>query len=425
MAINATQGPNAKQAPPNLYNPSFGASGPGAQSYQLLSPYGLYSKDNYRKLVGRVPRASSLSWLKQLGNITRRKTHNLVYSYFEEGQWMSLAWVADTTAVASSFDMDVSSEWRPIKTMLISNVDGQIAYVSDVVVVANTATVTYTGGTLPDDGITSGDYVIFYSNAQSEDSTAPDGFSPQVTEERNFIQTFRRSARVTDLESASQLWFEVDGQPYLFVKTAVDLADSFEMDHELAFLIGDYLDTTTGTPHTGVDSWSPFAGVGGAGDSISSTVENNGYSVFTTKGLIPTIKDRGTTVTGVKADLQDFAGISELFTELVLQIDQNYGPSSYLIGCGLNVYNLINQFSIQFAAQGFGGGMVDFSPVGGKEQAISMNLQWLNFSGYQFFFQQWPILSHKDSLGAPGMPYRGYMIGIPLGKVKNPNVHHN
>ena len=95
-----------------------------------------------------------------------------------------------------------------------------------------------------------------------------------------------------------------------------------------------------------------------------------------------------------------------------------------MVGLGLNLDLKMNRMLEAFLASNQGGGGIDFSPIGGKEQALSMNLQWLNFSGRQFWLQKWDILAHEDTLGAAGLTYRNMGIFCPMGKVKNPRAQY-
>ena len=390
--------------------PVVGSFQADIQSVALLTPYGYYFPDKLKKLFKKVPRTSALSWMYAMGNMSKRTAHNFTYEFYEEGQWMKAAATISSFAdgsgtndvditLSSADHMNSGNNSFPIVTNTVVFKDGTVGFVSAVnrtTPNAHVVTVESTDGTTDLFTVAANsDPIVFFANAQTEDSTAPESRVPQVTREENYIQTFRETFRVTDHEASTQTWFEIDGQPFLYVKGIEDAAERFEMQQELAFLVG---------------------------QSFDSAFQYNSLGVKATDGLIPTIRSKGETVlydkTSMTPDLDDWE-------EIILAIDKNYGPRDYMAGLGLDLDLKMNRFLVNFVNSTAGGGMIDWSPFkGGKEQALSLNIQAVNYSGRQFFLQRWDVLSHTDTLGATGLTYRNLGIFCPLGKVKNPNAQY-
>ncbi len=391
--------------------PVAGAYQADIQSVQLLTPFGIYYPDRLKKLFGKVPRASALSWMMATGRYSKRTAHNFTYEFWEEGQYMkgavtiasnapnggNAAWVDITLSTADHTADGEHSFPIPTNTVVFqSEIVGFIQAVDRTTPGAHIITVAPKDGS---DDVNAAaidtESLVVFSNAQTEDSDAPESRVPIVTKEENDIQTFRETFRVTDHEEKTQTWFTINGQPYLYVKGIEEAAERFELQIELAMLVGQRF----------------------------STVTFDSKDVKSTDGLIPTTRAKGEVVTYDKTtltpDLDDWEAI-------ILAIDKNYGPRDYFIGQGLDLDLKMNRFLVEFVSANQGGGLIDFSGgfSGGKEQALSLNIQAVNYSSHQFFLQKWDIMSHTDTLGAVGMPYRKMGVFIPIGKTKNPRVQY-
>ena len=385
-----------------------GAFAADVQSASLLTPFGIYKPDRLKKLFGKVPRQSAISWMMALGNMSKRTTHNWKYEFFEEGQWYNASAVIASAgangttatnvdiviAAADHTNSGKNSYARVNDTVVFSDEKtGMIIAIDKTTDSAHIYTIQGYDGTDINPAATATETFVIFSTAHSEDSSAPDTRVPEVTREENTIQTFRESFKVTDEEEKTQTWFEVDGKPYMYVKGTMEAAERFEQQIESACLVG-----------------QSFTGM---------TDPNTGYDVKTTEGLIPTIRSRGTTVTYDKGTLTPTL---DNFETIILAIEANYGPKDYIVGQGLDLDLKMNRMLVDFATGNTG--QINFSPMGGREQALSLNFKWLNYSGRQFWFQRWDILSHEDSFGAAGLGYRKMGMYIPLGKTKNPSTQN-
>lgn len=381
---------------------------PGAaaatQSYALFNPLDLYQTEIYQKLVRRVPYMSSLSWLRTLkGRLKKRKTRRHEYSFYEEGQFMkAAATILTVTPNGAKFDIalspgdhsDLGGSGKtsfPVKNMLCLFKDGKTTGFVETVdrTVDGVHVVTVKKVNSAQDIATAaqvGTTILFFSNAQPEKSGKTEPRVPQFEKVTNKMQEVREAFEVTDFEMQNSAWFEAEsGKKYLWYKGISETAERFEMQSELAALL---------VPQS------------------SGLTDANNASVQTMFGLDPQIEQHGLVLEYFNKP--DIAA----FDEVMLSLDNNYGDKEYMVGVGHNLMLALKDFLVDFAKGGTGN--ISFSPFdGGEQQAIKLNFKSYSVGAYSFYFQQWDLLSHKDSLGAAGLPFRHNAYFLPAGMAKN------
>jgi hypothetical protein len=126
--------------------------------------------------------------------------------------------------------------------------------------------------------------------------------------------------------------------------------------------------------------------------------------------MIPQITDSGNTL--------EYFGTPDMTTvdDAILILNNSFGEHEYVVGQGINIDLGWKNWLIDFNANSNIG--VSFDGMT-KEQSINLNFTSIGVSGYTFHMQQWPIMSHSDSLGAGSMPYRDMAVFVPMGKTKN------
>lgn len=381
---------------------------PGAvaqdQSYALFNPLDIYQTEYYQKLFKKVPRANALSWMRAIkGRMSKRKTTRFTYGFYEEGQYMEAACtIGSITTSGSDFIITLSagdhtlmgstSTSFPIVGQSVLFADGQtVGYViakSEATPGAHTVTVRKNDssqdiGTVGVAGTT----IVFYSNAQAERSKQTQSRVPQFSRLNNVMHTFREHFAVTDYEMQNAAWFPYKGKKYLWYKGIDETVERFELQRELGHLI---------TPQ-----------------SINLT-NAAGAPVQTAAALLPQIAAGGQTL--------EYWGKPDMggFDEVMLTLDNNFGDKDYYCGNGHNLMLALKDFLKEFA--GNANGNINFSSFdGGAEQAIAIGFKSYSVGAYSFHFNQWDVFSHKDTLGAPGLPFRHYGVFIPTGMAKNPN----
>lgn len=374
------------------------------ETYTLITSYDIYDRDIHQELIGKVPRSRALSWMKaQKGRLQSRKVRRHKYSFYEEGQFFN---ASATIAAASNSGSDVlvtlssadhqnsGTSSYPVLNDLVVFTDETVGFVSAI----NTTTpsahiVTIKRVNTSQDVQTAavvGSSIVFYSNAQPEASTETSGRVPQFTKVDNYIQTFRVKYEVTDHAAQNEIEFTYKGQRFVYNKGMDDTADRFEMAEELGLLI---------TP------------------SSESLTDASSNSIQLAQGLLQQIKAEG--IEGEYFGKPDISTIDDD----VVDIDNNYGDKEYIVGYGRDAGLGLKNFLIEFSANGGRG--VSFNAFENKSQALSFNFESVAVNGTTMHFNNWMVLSHRDSLGADGMPYKDMMIYIPTGKTIDPQMNQS
>lgn len=374
-----------------------------SENYALISGYDIYDRDFYKKLIKKVPRAAALQWMRVVkGYMSKRTCIRHTYYYHEEGQWMSaaatIALVVDnstyaTITLSSADHTDTGTSSFPVvgQTVLFENeAVGYIQSISRAVASAHTINV-YPVDTTNYNIIAAavvGSTMVFYSNAQQEESSATENRVPKTNKVTNYVQTFRESYKVSDHAMQNQTEFEYNGQKFLYPKGIDDMMDRFGMQEDLGLLIN---------------------------PASSGLVNAGAKAVKLAKGLIPQVNDNGNTL--------EYFGSPDMTTvdDSILILNRSYGEHEYLVGQGLNINLGWKNWLIDFASGGDNN--ISFSAFdGGKGQAVSLGLKSIHIEPYTLHMNTWDVLAHADTLGAGNMPYRDMAIFIPMGMTRNPDA---
>jgi hypothetical protein len=380
-----------------------GASSAGDPSYALFNPMDIYEDEIYDKLVPTVPYMSSLSWLKKIaGRSSKRKVRRSEWSFYEDQQFMKAAGTIAAIAVnGAMFDITLSAADHgniggtnkssfPVEGMVCLFQDGRTqGYVNSINRTVDGAHVVTVKKLNPSQDIatvaTVGTTVVFFSNAQIEASGKTEARSAQFEKITNTMQIVREFVSSTDLEMQNFTWVTFGGKKYLWYKNIQDTAQRFQFQKEAALLLN---------------------------QQASGLTNKNSKPISTAFGLIPQIEAAG-------INLEYFnKPDGAAFDEMILALDNNYAEKEYVVGHGTNAMLKLKDYLVEFGQNGTGN--ISFSPFsGGESQAISIGFKSYSVSAYNFYFQDWTILSHKDSLGAPGLPFRHKLIFIPAGVTRN------
>lgn len=367
-------------------------------NYTLISGYDILDRDFYKKLIKRVPRASALQWMRHIqGYMSKRTAKRHEYYYHEEGQWFStvctIAAASDQTTFVritiSAADHDNAGlDSYPVlnSTVVFDNeVVGFVRALSRTnasahtfdVYPADTTNVNVTAAAVV------GSKISFFSNAQKEKSTGTETRTPKTTKVTNYIQTFREGFEVTDHAIQNHTEFEYDGSTQLHVKGIDEMMDRFAMAEELGLLIN---------------------------PASSGLTDASSNAIRLAKGFVPQVTDNGNTL--------EYFGTPDMTTvdDSILILNNAYGEHEYIIGQGININLGWKNWLIDFASGGDNG--IAFGAMS-KEQSLNLNFKSINFEPYSFYMNTWDVLSHPDSLGAAGFPYRDMAMFIPMGKTKN------
>lgn len=373
-----------------------------SESYELVSSYGIYDRDVARKLNVKYPRASALSWMRAAkGYMGERKVKRHQYSFWEEEQWFNASATIEGAANSSAdviltlTDADhqnAGKETYPIVTDLVVFPDETVGYViakSEAVDDAHTVTVRKLNASQDVQAAgAAGGVVVFYSDAQQEESVAPESRIPKQTKITNKLQTFRKMYKWTDHSEQNVTEWEHEGSNLLHVKGSDDTANRFAMAEELGMLI---------TPQS------------------DGLLNAGGKGVQTTQALLPQIRSASGGEFGYTGapTLTDVANWS-------IAASDRYAGHKYVLGMGIDFHVAWNAVMVDFMVEN---PTPFFEKVSGKEgsQKYTFDFSGIKYGDFEFYVQKWDVLSHKDSLGAAGHPYRDMAVCLPIGETRDPD----
>ncbi len=380
---------------------------PMTVNHQVLSTMNILEPDDYKALVGRYPMYRGLSYWKMLypaQNRTKhvRKARQMTIRNWEMGDHIArnleVESVDNATAnvtkvtIADAYHYQGNANIR--KTDLVKFPNGARGFVEEVDRTADANVATIRGLNTHNvqaaaTAMSAGQEIIVYSNAQTEESSEIEG---RITPRYPFttkLQTIREDLKVTDYAHIAKLaYYKVGDQGYLFDPDLTTKMDNFEMNIEMAQLIG---------------------------EEDGGSINYNGKSVGTMQGFIPEAIASGITGTWDPAANPVEPGW-EFFDDMRKLINQKHGPTAYTLLGGLDWTSALLKMVYDFASNT--GTEFNFSQIpGGKEQAIAMHLKGVSIGGLDIAFREIPAFSKPNMLGAVGHEYDGAFMGIPVGTI--------
>lgn len=251
-------------------------------------------------------------------------------------------------------------------------------------------TITITPIKAADDigALAAGDVIIIYSNAYAEDTGQPLSEDSSTIKYTFYMQTLKRSYKVSGDEATNITWFTVKGpkgqvKNLWYLNGLLDTASKFDVDLELAMLIGG---TTTNTALAGIPTM----------DGFIDNATNNGGIVHRTGG----------------ANMWSLPS----FDSMIRKMNKNYGAKENTVWMGLPLRQDTDNFLQNLTPNG---AVVYGAFNGNKEIALSFGFSSFHRSGYSFHFKQYDMFDDPKLLGAPGGSYGYYGLVLPNGQTKS------
>ncbi len=236
---------------------------------------------------------------------------------------------------------------------------------------AHTITIAPLKATADIGALAAGDVIIIYSNAYAEDTGQPLSEDSSTIKYTFYMQKIKRSYTVSGDESTNITWFDVKGpkgqvKNLWYLNGLLDTAAKFDVDLELAMLIGD---TITNTALAGIQ---------------------------TMQGFIPFITANGGIVQHTGG-----AGLWSLpqMDQMIRKMNKNFAAKENTVWMGLPLRQDTDNFLQNLTPNG---AIVYGSFNGSKEIALSFGFSSFHRSGYTFHFKQYDMFDHPKLLGAPG-----------------------
>jgi hypothetical protein len=235
--------------------------------------------------------------------------------------------------------------------------------------------------------------VSFISNAQGEGSGAPGTRRYGTTARSNWVQIFKNSGKITDIQKASKIEIVYNGQEYFFSKLQHDTLMKHRGDISHAMILGQISDEN-------------FSG------ATSYLTDANSNRVQTTRGLREYI-----TTYGINDSAVPVAFDLSYVQSLVRRLAARRCPEQYLVLGGIEGAIAWTNFTSALNSA------VSFSPnarmnIGGNE--VNVDIETFKGFGHTFMFKRLPILDHQKTVNFTGSAgFQSEMYFMPLDKVKD------
>jgi len=231
------------------------------------------------------------------------------------------------------------------------------------------------GGTDLELTVGGGDLFALFSGAFGEGSDGPANGRRQLVDKNfNQVQIFKDAVTVTDIERASQVEVEFEGQPYYFLKAQHDALMRFKAKVSMAMIFSRISDSNFSE----------------ASPTLTDTSSN---PVQTTKGLNQYVEEYGIDLTGTNSvSLATYATLERRFAKercpqeyMVLMGSEGNIAHTDTFGAVTNAANFSEAARLQ---------------INGKE--IDVNVSELNLYGRKYILKKLPVLDHKNLFNFSG-----------------------
>lgn len=377
---------------------------------QVISSFDLHKPEKLPTIFKRYgdQGMSYFTFLKSLG--FDMPVAQETYSHFEENRYHEFMVVGnnvgspgqgnDLTFTLDPASLTSTNQFYPSKFMQVlfpNEVLGSIVDINTANPAAPQITIRPTKVTSTIPAVNQGDVLIITSSAFSEGSVNPKGALAGTEEFYNDVQIIKVTWTATGTEMTNQSWIRINGNAdapyYLTGQAQTDYRFALQADGALLF----------GQRNTNPNLIDP----------------ETGNVIRSTEGLVPSIRDRGTTIVSTPGTWS-----VANFDEMVRVFDREGAPTNVLGMMGLNKLQenqsilkaYFNNTNIQMAIKQAEQGVFK----GNASLAANLEFNYLTSGGYTFMFSKMGVFTNPKLYGADGYGMKNYALFIPVGKLKDP-----
>lgn len=231
---------------------------------------------------------------------------------------------------------------------------------------------------------TAGDKLSLFSRAVGENSTTGTNLRYGVSKQSNKYQIFDSICRITDVQNASTVEVDFQGQPKWFFKDQWEKRVKMKSDINAAFFAGEMSNTTySDTNPALVDPVTSSDGLSGGG------------AIQTTRGINQYIYLYGTNLVNGTLNLYQKANLDDAVNNLV----SIRAPKRYWVVGSTQGINLVSDY---FKSLGSSGVTSVRIVINGRE--LDMNVDKVNRGKFELNYTVMPILDHPVTLGYSKIP---------------------
>lgn len=223
------------------------------------------------------------------------------------------------------------------------------------------------------------DTLSLFSRASGENSYTPTNLRYGLSKTTNKYQIFRESSRITDVQSASTIEVEFQGQPKYIFKDHWEKTVKMKSDINAAFWGGDM--SVTSFSDTNPILTDPVTAVNGL---------SGGGAVQTTRGINKYIDLYGTALVNGTLGTYQKANLDDLVTNLVAV----RAPKEYLVAGSTSAITTLDTYFKNLGSSGVNSVRL---VVDGKE--LDMECQKVQYGRFTFNYRVMPILDHPVTFG--------------------------
>ena len=218
-----------------------------------------------------------------------------------------------------------------------------------------------------------------FSRAQGENSTTPNNIRFGLTRQTNKYQIFRETSRITDVQNASTIEVEINGQPRWLLKDQWEKSVLFKAQINGAFWGSDMSITS-------YSDTNPFLTDG----SVSASGLDGGGNVQTTRGVNKYIELYGISLVNGSLGAYQKTNLDDLITNLIAQ----RAPKKYMACCSTLAKTTIDTYLKNLGSSGVNSVRL---VVGGRE--LDLMVDKLTYGGFELNYMVMPILDHPVTFG--------------------------
>lgn len=296
-----------------------------------------------------------------------------------------------TTQITSAVTAATSGYTRPDDLVMFTN--NGVGIVKTVTNSSGVDTLIITSVSGANLTCTAGDKLSLFSRAMGENSYTPANLRYGVTKYSNKYQIFRETSKITDIQSASTIEVDFQGQPKYIFKDHWEKTVKMKSDINAAFWGGDMSVTSySDTNPILVDPVTAPTGLSGA--------SGNG-AIQTTRGVNKYIDLYGTALVNGSLGTYQKANLDNVVAVLIAA----RAPKDYLVASSSIAKTTTDTY---YKALGSSGVQSVRLVIDGKE--LDMEVDRVSYGGFKFNYMVMPILDHPVTFGYSTIPKNQFYL---------------
>lgn len=246
-----------------------------------------------------------------------------------------------------------------------------------------------------------GQKVTFPTDVAEEGSSAPDGKKPRVKKSSNYVQIFKTSGSVTDMQKVSALTVNYNGSPHIMYKVQHDTLMNHRDKIAYGLIVSKRAKVTDATSDK--TKWYSQGLINYIRDGYDST-------------------DAGA-VTGVKANLSGSAVTKANFRTMSRALDKLGAPDEYWLWAGGDfVDDMEDNIHTDGSSLWVGGsGAISYNSFGsgdGKQRAVDLGIDSFRLGGRTWHLKKMKAFDHPEVFASANYEFGGLAMAIPTGVIK-------